>query len=136
MSLLTQQLVAAYRRQRELYAQVLELVGRQKRIMETSPDPGAVLGLCRQVETLMGQIAVIEDATRPAKDEWERTREDPGGELNEELKSVEATIGQVGRMQQFVQDRLLDYMRGQQERADGTRTAIRINRANRLYRAG
>ncbi len=136
MKELHEQLAHSYHRELELYGEVLELVRRQDALMAASPDPGAVLALCREVEALMGQIAAIEESTAPARQRWGQRRHDPRGELGDVLARIEELIQEVGRVQEAVQQRLLAYMQSQKEATDRAQASIKAGRARRLYRAG
>lgn len=136
MNELSEQLAHAYRQEEGLYRRVLDLVREQEAVMASSPDPSAVLALCRQVEALMEQIAAIEEATAPARERWESRRAEPRGELGEVLAAIEALIQQVATAQEQVQQRLLAYMQQQREATDRAQANIRAGRARRLYRAG
>ncbi|MCK4282671.1 MAG: hypothetical protein KAX44_00015 [Candidatus Brocadiae bacterium] len=136
MNALAAQLTHAYRREEALYGQVMDLVDEQRRIMETEPDPSEVLLLCQQVEALMVQIEEIEAALQPARQQWQRNREDADGQLDAVLASVESVIAKIAELQRCVQQKLLAYMEGQKERTEGARAAINARKARRLYRAG
>jgi hypothetical protein len=136
MSELSRQLAHAYRQQAEQYEQIRALVLRQKQVMDSSPDPGCVLTICRQVEDLMAEIAVIEDAIEPAKRLWAEQPLDPGGELDGVLKSIEDAIQEIAHTQEQVQQKLLEYARQEKQRSDAARASMMARRARTLYRAG
>ena len=136
MSDVSRQLTHAYRQQAERYGQIRELVRRQQQVMDEAPDPGAVLALCRQVEDLMAEIAVIERAIEPAKRFWAEHPEDPDGELDAVLKSVEDMIQEIGRTQEQVQQGLLDFVQQERARSEAARASMMASRARTLYKAG
>lgn len=128
-----QQLAEAYRREHALYIRIKGLVEEQVRIMETEPDPQAVLNLCGQVEELMAEIACIEQAIEPAKRHWEQDKNDPEGQLDRVLDAVETAIEQIALTQKRVQDALLGYMRVHRERTADARATISASRARSRY---
>ena len=136
MNSICAQLVSAYRRERDLYVRVLGLVDEQCRVVESAADPGAVVGLCRQVEELMAEIAAVEKAVEPVKALWERGREDPDGRLGAVLAEVAELIEQVARTQERVQVGLCRFVQRQEERNESARRALSAGRADKLYRAG
>jgi len=136
MKTLAEQLVAAYRQEEQLYGRVLEVVEEQSRVMSEQPSPRRVLELCRQVERLMADIEAVESSIRPAKEQWEKTRDDPTGELDEVLASIEKQIGRVGELQQKVQKHLLAYVEREKQTMDEARASVNARRADNLYRAG
>jgi Na+/phosphate symporter len=136
MNPLWMQLAGAYRQEEQLYFQVLELVSREHLTMEAELTPASVLELCAKVEKLMAEVSAIEDGITPAKREWEKTREDPQGELREVLTSIESTIGQITRIQESVQAQLLECMRRQREATQEAQARISASRARRLYDSG
>lgn len=136
MNSLCEQLTEAYRQEQALYEQVLRLVEEQVGILSAGPAPGAVLASCRRVEQFMAQIAAIEEAVAPAKDRWEKTRDDPDGMLSAVLTAIERTIQAIARAQEHVQRALLECMRVQKERNESARSALNASRAHKLYRAG
>ena len=133
MNALWAQLAEGYRKQEELYDEALALVGRQQRLMESEPDPTALLALCDQTEKLMARIAAIEQALAPAKEEWEKTREDPTGELRRVLGSIEALIGQISRGQEAVQALLLAFVERQRAVTEAARADVKVGQARRAY---
>jgi hypothetical protein len=136
MTDLYRQLTHAYRQQVEQYNRIRELVRRQEQVMDNNPDPGAVLMICRQVEDLMAEIAVIERAIEPAKRLWSEQPLDPGGELDGVLKSIEEMIQEIARTQEQVQQKLLAYVRQEKQRSDAARASMMAGRARALYKAG
>lgn len=136
MNDVTGQLTHAYREQVERYSRIRELVLRQAQVMENNPDPGAVLQICRQVESLMAEIAVIEQAIEPLKGLWSRQPLDPGGELDGALKSIEQMIQEIARTQELVQRRLMEYVQQEQQRSEAARASMMASRARSLYKAG
>lgn len=136
MSDVSQQLTHAYRQQVEHYNRIRDLVLRQAQVMENNPDPGAVLTICRQVEDLMSDIAVIERAIEPAKDLWANQPADPDGELDGVLRSIEEMIQEIASAQELVQQKLLEYVRQEKQRSDAARASMMAGRARTLYRAG
>ncbi len=136
MSDVSRQLTHAYHQQVEHYNRIRDLVLRQAQVMESNPDPGAVLTICREVEDLMGEIAVIERAIEPAKDLWSAEPTDPDGELDVALKSIEEMIQEIASTQELVQQKLLEYVRQEKERSDAARASMVASRARTLYRAG
>lgn len=136
MSNISKQLTHAYRQQAERYSRIRELARRQMQVMETSPDPGAVLGMCRQVEELMAEITVIEGAIEPAKRCWTERPTDPDGELDAVLKSIEDVIQEIARTQAQVQQKLLDFVQQEKQSSEAVRASMSANRARTLYKAG
>ena len=136
MSNLSKQLTHAYRQQAERYSRIRELARRQMQVMETSPDPGAVLEMCRQVEELMAEITVIEGAIEPAKRCWTEQPTDPDGELDAVLKSIEDVIQEIAGAQAQVQQKLLDFVQQEKQRSEAVRASMSANRARTLYKAG
>ena len=136
MNSLCSQLTRAYRQQERLYIRVRELVEEQSRIVETNPSPNDVLDVCNQVEALLAEIAVIEEAIKPAKQQWERAKRDPDGELDSVLGAIQKIIEDTARTQEKVQRRLVDYARLQKERANGARGSIIAMKAHLAYRPG
>ena len=136
MNDLSRQLTHAYRQQAEHYKRIKELVLRQAQVMEDEPDPGAVLLICRQVEDLMGQVAVIEDAIEPAKRLWSEQPSDPDGELDGVLKIIEGMIQDIARTQGQVQQKLLEFVKQEKQRSDAARASMAAGRARTLYKAG
>jgi len=133
---IAEQLTNAYRNQHGCYRRIRLLVEEQERIMQTRPDPSTIIELCRKVEELMEQIAVIERAIEPAKRAWEEDRSDPDGALDQVLGAIEEEIAQIARTQQQVQQQLLDYVQAQQRRTEAARVSINASRAEQLYKAG
>jgi len=136
MSDISRQLTHAYRQQVEHYNRIRQLVLRQSQVMDNNPDPGAVLTICREVEDLMSDIAVIERAIEPAKSLWSEQPTDPDGELDVALKSIEDVIQEIASTQELVQQKLLEYVRQEKERSDAARASMVASRARTLYRAG
>ncbi len=136
MSDISRQLTHAYRQQVEHYNRIRQLVLRQSQVMDNNPDPGAVLTICREVEDLMSDIAVIERAIEPAKSLWSEQPTDPDGELDVALKSIEDMIQEIASTQELVQQKLLEYVRQEKERSDAARASMVASRARTLYRAG
>ncbi len=136
MNPLVRQLAGAYREEEELYQQIVALVERQCRAIGTERDPAQVLDLCRQVEEMMARVEAVEQAIEPAKREWEKTRQDPGGELDAVLGSVLALIDRVALLQQTVQQSLIDYVKAQRQVTEGAQAAVSAGKARKLYRAG
>ena len=136
MSSLADQLVHAYRRERDLYLQVLELAREQCRIMGDGQAVGAVMQLSARVEKLLDEIATIEEAIEPAKDRWQREKQDPQGELDALLREIQAAIEQTSNHQEELRLALTAYMRQREQKAQETRANIRASKARRAYRAG
>ena len=136
MSETSRQLTHAYRQQAERYNRIRELVRRQMEVMDNSPDPGSVLEMCRQVEDLMGEIAVIEAAIEPAKRCWTERPVDPDGGLDAVLKSIEDVIQEIARTQAQVQQKLLEYVGQERQRSEAARASMAASRARTLYMAG
>jgi ribosomal protein S21 len=136
MNDVTGQLTHAYLQQVEHYGRIRELVLRQARVMENNPDPGAVLQICRQVESLMAEIAVIEEAVEPAKRLWSEQPLDPHGELDGALKRIEEMIQEISRTQELVQRRLVEYVQQEKQRSEAARASMMASRARAVYRAG
>ncbi|MHC4591935.1 MAG: hypothetical protein ACYS8L_04470, partial [Planctomycetota bacterium] len=105
-----QQLAHAYRLEEDLYRQVLDLVDKQEQLMDAEPDPGSVLELCESVDGLMAGVAAIEARVQPLKERWEKTRDDPDGELMAVLSSIERLIEKIARAQERVQSCLLAHV--------------------------
>ena len=133
---LSRQLAHAYRQEQALYGAILDLVRRQDRVMQGEGEPGAVIELCGEVERLMVDVAEIEQAMEPAKREWEKSKEDPGGELRSVLAAVEEQIGEIAQVQTRVQEQLLVCLQRQNESTEQARATVNAGRARRLYRAG
>ena len=110
MSSLCEQLLRAYRQEEQLYLRIMELVNRQHTMITVEGNPRGVLGLCCEVEKLLDEIAVIEEAIAPAKTLWEGGERDAAaGELDAVLATVQAVIEQTALAQQHVRMRLLEY---------------------------
>jgi len=141
MMSVSQQLAEAYRKEQEVYFQISDLVKQQREVMEIAPDPGAVLQLCNQVEDLMKEISVIEEAIEPAKRRWQETRHEGLAlrahdvELDSVLAGIQALIEETARTQIEVQEKVLAYMRRQEERTGGARKMVKVNRARAIYGA-
>jgi len=135
MMSVSQQLAEAYRKEQEVYFQISDLVKQQREVMEIAPDPGAVLQLCNQVEDLMKEISVIEEAIEPAKRRWQETRHSLDVELDSVLAGIQALIEETARTQIEVQEKVLAYMRRQEERTGGARKMVKVNRARAIYGA-
>jgi hypothetical protein len=131
-----QELAHAYRLQEDLYKQVLDLVDKQEQLTDAEPNPGSVLELCESVDRLMRRIASIEARVQPLKERWEKTRDDPEGELMAALSSIERLIEKIARAQEGVQSHLLAQLEKQRRLTDGARASVKVSRARRLYRAG
>ena len=136
MSDVSRQLTHAYRRQAEHYDRIRQLVRGQKDVMDTSPDPASVLDLCRQVEELMAQVAVIEEAIEPAKRCWAARPVDPDGDLDGVLESIQDAIKEIVQTQEQVQQKLMEFVRQERQRSEAARASLMASRARTLYRAG
>ncbi len=136
MNNLPAQLKQAYLRQRQYYERIRNLVREQMGVMESAPDPGVVLDLCRRIEELMADIESIERAIEPAKRCWQKSGPRRDEELDAVLAGIEEAISEIAENQQAVQQRLLDYVQSQRQKADGARESIRSSRARSLYKAG
>ena len=84
----------------------------------------------------MDEIANVERAIQPAKTAWEAERDDPDGGLNAVLGRIERSIAEIARLQERVQQMLVDHMRRQKEEADAAQASVNASRAQRLYKAG
>jgi len=136
MTDVSKQLTHAYRQQAERYDRIRRLVRRQRDVMDTSPDPARVLELCRQVEELMAEIAVIEEAIEPAKRYWAENPVDPDGELDAVLQAIEAAIREIAQTQEQVQEKLMAFMQQETQRREAARASVIAGRARSLYKAG
>jgi outer membrane murein-binding lipoprotein Lpp len=136
MNSLSEQLVHAYRRQKDLYLQVLELAREQCRVMTDDQAVSVVMQLSARVEELLDEIATIEEAIEPAKDLWQRERQDPQGELDALLHEIQAAIEQTSSHQEELRLALIAYMRQREQKAQETRADIQASKARLAYRAG
>ena len=133
MNNLSQPLAEAYRQEQDVYFRISDLVKQQRQVMEVAPDPTVVLQLCNQVENLMKEITIIEDAIEPAKRAWQETRRGLDAELDSVLATIQMLIQETARIQAKVQEKVLAYMRRKEERAGGARAKVKVNRARTIY---
>ena len=133
MNSLAEQLIAAYAQEEQIYQQIKNLVDEQNNVIETTTDPGAVLALCGQVESLMGEVAVIEQAIEPAKMEWARTKIDPDGSLDRILAHIQTLIEETAAAQQLVQEQLMDMLHRQKQSATKARASVNASKARIAY---
>ena len=133
MNAICKQLAHAYSKEERLYLRVRGLVRRQKALMETEPNPAAVVDLCGEVERLMGQIALIEEAIEPTKQRRSTTRKNVDAELDGVLAKVQATIEDIARTQVAVQDMLVDYTHRRESRPHPARPRVGVGRARVAY---
>ena len=133
---LSEQLVHAYRRERDLYLQVLDVAREQCRIMGDTQAVSAVMELSARIEELLDEIATIEEAIEPAKDLWQREKKDPHGELDALLREIQAAIEHTSSHQEELRLALTAYMRQREQKARETRADIQASKARLAYRAG
>lgn len=133
MNNLSQPLAEAYRQEQDVYFRISDLVKQQWQVMKVAPNPTVVLQLCNQVESLMKEITIIEDAIEPAKRAWQETRRGLDAELDSVLATIQMLIQETARIQAEVQAKVLAYMRRKEERAGGARAKVKVNRARTIY---
>jgi len=133
---LCEQLVTAYARQQQLYEQMLEMVGRQERLMTARPMPAAVSELCESVGEIMGRIAALEKQIEPTKGLWEQQdRRDPDGRLDAVLSTIQGLIERIAESQGRVRRQLLQYVCDEQAETQAARAGVQARRAALRYGA-
>lgn len=87
-------LVSGYRRELELYSEILALTRREVVEGEDAPRAGETLDLLRAKARLLGEIAQTEAVLEPWKNAWSRNRS-ASAESMEELNGL---LAQISRM--------------------------------------
>ena len=129
-----QELTEAYREERALYREVLDRVDEQQEIMDHDPNPARVLKLCQEVESLLEDVAGIEQRIDPIKEQWEHSGNQRPEQLDRILEEIQQMIEQTAGKQDRVRRELIDYVRKHQQKPTRSPTT-NAHQARRAYGA-